>query len=129
MDLAEADDDVQWWRQQRPPRVQGLLALGKALVDPPIQIDLSEQNPEPGSLQNRVAAGKAHERQRSPNDHAEDKGEECSVATAAGDAALRLELVLKQFFLNLREMGIRWTETKTPSRRRDAPSTCTSRTR
>ena len=99
--------------------MQGLLALRKALVDPPIQIDLSEQYPEPCRFQDRVAAGKAHEREGPSDDHAEDEGEERAVAAAAGDAALRLELVLKQFFLNTYEMGIIRTETKTLSRRRD----------
>ena len=99
--------------------MQGLLALGKALVHAAVQIDLSEQYPEPRGLQNRVAAGKAHEREGASDDHAENEGKQRAVAAAAGDAALRLELVLKQFFLNTYEMGIIRTETKKQSRRRD----------
>ena len=128
MDLAEANHNIQRWRQQRPPRVQGLLALGKALIHAAVQIDLSEQNPETCRFQNRVATGKAHEREGPSDDHAEDEGEERSVASTAADAALRLELVLKQFFLNTYEMGIIRTETKTLSRRRD-DYIYTSRTR
>ena len=130
MDLAKANHNIQRWRQQRPPGVQGLLALRKAFVHAAVQIDLSEQNPEPCRFQDGVAAGKAHEREGPSDDHAEDEGKQRAVAPAAGDAALRLELVLKQFFLNLREMGIIRYRDKTLLRRRDeSRNTCTSRTR
>ena len=99
--------------------MQGLLALRKALVYAAVQIDLSEQNPQTCRLQDRVAAGKAHQREGPSDNHAENEGEERAVASTTADAALRLELVLKQFFLDLREMGFKRYRDKMLSRRRD----------
>ena len=79
--------------------MQGLLALGKALVHAAVQIDLPEQYPEPRGLQNRVATGKSHEREGPSDDHAEDEREERAVASTAADAAFCLQFVLEELLL------------------------------